>query len=239
MYTTSGRHLLRATNHSYQDASAQLDRTRAFVKVANRGVLFAVADGVSQASRGGEAARFACVQLERFFKDPNVAPSIAGLRSLIEDIDAVVHAWPAAQGTSRSPGAAALTVAWLAPRKALVIAQLGDTAAFRLRSDAPERAVRLGPDQSLGHGLTHFVGQGRGEAHVHVASYPFDDGDTLVLVSDGVTKGLSESEIGRIVADARTEQEAAETLCRLARRQGSHDDITALVVYLEDWVAWQ
>ena len=239
MYTSVGRHMLRATSHGYEDASACFDHTKPFVCEADRGVLFAVADGVSRAKRGGESARFACAGLERFFKDPGVAASADGLRTLISELDAEVAGWGGDDGTTRSDGAAALTVAWLTPEHRVVIAQLGDTAAFRLRADAPERAIKLGPDQSIGHGLTHYIGQGCGEARIHVETYPFDEADRLVLVSDGVTKALTASDIGEVVAAARDESEAAETLCTLARRRRSYDDITAMVVFLEQWDDWE
>ena len=238
MLTTTGRHLLRAARHSYQDASACLDLTRPLVRKADRGALFAVADGVSTAERGGEAARVTCAGLERFFTDPRFEPSGDGLRQVVAEIDAEIHAWGRNPEDGHTLGAAALTAAWLSPARCLVIAQLGDTAAFRLRGETPDRADLITHQHSRGHMLTRFVGQGGGPQNVALDAFPFDDGDTLVVVSDGVTKGLRSPQIGTIVADSRNEQAAAEAICAAARLAGSYDDITALVVYLEDWELW-
>lgn len=58
----------------------------------------------------------------------------------------------------------------------------------------------------------------------------------IVLVSDRIIKGLNGQEIAACVEEAylRSPEHAATVLCRLAQARVSQDDITAVVIEIED-----
>jgi protein phosphatase len=57
-----------------------------------------------------------------------------------------------------------------------------------------------------------------------------EPGDGLVLVSDGVTGYLDESDLASILAETPNAQTAAERLVREAVERGGADNATAIVV---------
>jgi len=56
-----------------------------------------------------------------------------------------------------------------------------------------------------------------------------DDGDILVLCTDGLYSLITEDELGNILTSYADPQQAAERLVELANERGGHDNITALV----------
>lgn len=59
-----------------------------------------------------------------------------------------------------------------------------------------------------------------------------EPGDRFVLCSDGITDGVNDSEIARILAECEDPQQAASTLVDAAEAGGSRDNITTVVVYV-------
>jgi PPM family protein phosphatase len=58
------------------------------------------------------------------------------------------------------------------------------------------------------------------------------EGESLLLCSDGLWEMLSETEIARIVHEAKTPDEACQNLIDAANKAGGHDNIAAVVVRL-------
>jgi serine/threonine protein phosphatase PrpC len=72
------------------------------------------------------------------------------------------------------------------------------------------------------------------QCHIEVETVPLEEGDLLCLVTDGVTKSMSDERIEEVFREVRSERVANELALR-ARNRGSADDITAIVVELEEW----
>jgi serine/threonine protein phosphatase PrpC len=204
----------------------------------------AVADGVGGGARGDVASR---VLTEH---------SIKPLFGLIGDADGLAQ-WMRMADTevqrklfevSFSPGAATLAAAWLKPdgsghlmrvgdaRVCLFGAAGGDT--FRsvhtlisatkdqtyahLQELPPEGACMDDPARMIGTG---FMGEPE-LTEVHV-----DPGQTLLLCSDGLHRGLTADQIGQILAKSKDLAEAARQLASEARLRGSNDDISVLLAH--------
>ena len=56
-------------------------------------------------------------------------------------------------------------------------------------------------------------------------------GDRVVFCTDGVTRLVTDREMGEIVAKATSPKEAAETLVQLAVRRGGPDNATAVALF--------
>jgi serine/threonine protein phosphatase PrpC len=95
----------------------------------------------------------------------------------------------------------------------------------------------LTTEHTDGRAITRYFGQGESMLIEH-QSPPFDEGDTLILLTDGVIpKGLNVSGVRDALQEPESSdaQRAADRIVQKARSHGSRDDITALVGELESW----
>ena len=151
---------------------------------------------------------------------------------------------------NRCPGAATTMVAlWVAGNRILV-ANIGDSRAYRLdggeltllsrdHSALQEYTDRFGvvPENArvmLENIVTRVLGgQGVQPSEVELRSYPLGEQEVFLLCTDGLSKVVSEREIAAVLASARTPQEAADTLIDLANDAGGPDNITCIVVHAD------
>jgi protein phosphatase len=123
-------------------------------------------------------------------------------------------------------------VAWFAPDEHLTILHIGDSLAVYFDGD---RCQPLTRDHSEGNALRRYLGQGPA-FELDQKTVECEEGDILCLVTDGVTKVMDRDEIGAVLRDFGPRPErAAQELVDTARGKKSPDDITALVVQLEEW----
>ncbi|MGC4122267.1 MAG: SpoIIE family protein phosphatase [Myxococcales bacterium] len=215
---------LQGTTHAeYEDAFALLVRSTPRVAGAGRGEVLAVFDGVTTTPMGRQAAQEMVRQLERFFLEPDRHPANEdGLRTLLAHANDLVSAW---QAPPQVAGACAGTVVWVNGPLAKVF-HAGDTGAVLLRGSAAEPLVESG---ARGAPLRHFFGKGPLLCMAE-ATVALDEGDLLMLYSDGLTKTFEPAEAGRraiaLLAGDADLRSAAEALAGEARRCGSQDDIT-------------
>ncbi len=232
MHTTSAAGSIKGRTHrSNQDRTVRLDATAASVTRAGRGELFAVIDGVGGVEQGGDAADHIASRLPDFFRDPTIPPTTAGLVTLMETIDREIHLIGVVAGTNKPLAAAAVTVAWLAPHRRLVLVHAGDTLACRWDQMSLRR---LTADHGTAAGLTRYAGVGHPGVY-DVEEVAFETGDTLALVSDGITKVIGDDELGAAIAAHRDPSRGVAELLRKARDRYSADDASAVLVRLEAW----
>ncbi|MEO8256391.1 MAG: protein phosphatase 2C domain-containing protein [Acidobacteriota bacterium] len=128
----------------------------------------------------------------------------------------------------------------------LMVTHVGDSRAYLLRAGNLQRVTRdhtfaqllvdtgqLAPADVVGsrhrHVLTNALG-GSGEA-VHVDTYrlQLEDGDRLLLCSDGLTDLVDDEKIARILVEAGRSSEACERLVQQALDSGGRDNVTVIV----------
>lgn len=231
MITVAGVASLPGLSHRFnEDRYRLLGGDVPVVRAAGRGHLYAVMDGVGSACKGMKSAQLLADELTRFYTDPEVEPSVDGLQRIIADANLEAHSWGIEAATGMQLAGAAFTVAWFAPEGSLHLFQCGDTAAFRFNGSELERLTGEHARRGI---LSHFLGQGPG-FRMDIVSVPMMDGDLICLVSDGVTKGLSFDEFGKVLSRNAPVVALARELCHTARALGSTDDITCVVVELEE-----
>ncbi|MGH2527501.1 MAG: SpoIIE family protein phosphatase, partial [Actinomycetota bacterium] len=82
--------------------------------------------------------------------------------------------------------------------------------------------------------LTRALGV-EGDVRVDETKVEVQDGDRLLLCTDGLTGMLSEDQIMSVLQDVRDPQEAVDRLVREANRAGGIDNITAVIIdFTED-----
>lgn len=195
-----------------------------------KGMLLAVADGVSGSAGGREAAEYT---VRGLLADYYATPDTWSVPLALDRVLNANNRWLIAQGTAhRELAGMATTLSALVLRGArYYTAHIGDSRIYLLRSG---QFARLTNDHvwdrpDMRHVLSRAIGL---DAHL-VMDYAEDHlqaGDAFVLVSDGVWEPLGDRAMRELLARHDDCEAAAEALVEAALAQGGQDNASALVV---------
>lgn len=210
-----------------QDA-AQLVSPEASLAVS-KGHLFALADGVSQCADGGLAAR---VTVQALAHDYYTTPPTWSTTQALDRLLLAHNRWLHAQGPGQ-PLLTTLSVVILRGRR-FTLAHVGDCRVYRWYAGQlrciTEEHVWEAP------GMHHVLKRALGlEQHV-VVDYregELQEGETFVLVSDGIWATLGDAAIAGILRDEACLPTAANALVLAAHLAGSQDNASAVLVKVE------
>jgi serine/threonine protein phosphatase PrpC len=209
---------------------------------AARGDLFAVADGMGGHQAGEVASAMALQRLQgEYYTDQQIDIGTALVRA-IKTANTAVHAAHEQPGKG---GMGTTLVAAAVRGREVAIANVGDSRAYSI---GPRRIDQITEDHSwvqeqVRHGLiteeqarkhpqrnivTRSIGS-KPTVEVDLLTGQLNDGDTLLLCSDGLTGVVQDNEIQTIVTN-NSAQEAARRLIALANSRGGPDNITVLIV---------
>ncbi len=201
--------------------------------------LFAVADGMG-GHRGGEVASNLALETIRELFDADEG-------SLTEQVERANEAvFDRSQTDSEVQGMGTTLTAALVQGAQIRLAHVGDSRAYLLRRG---RLSRLTKDHTL---VARMVDEGEiseseAETHPHRSILTralgvdgrvqvddgivqMQDGDRLLLCTDGLTGMVPHEEIRAVLEEVRDPQEAAERLVRAANAAGGIDNITAVIL---------
>lgn len=202
-----------------------------------RGLIAAIADGVSSGGRGREAAQTTVMGLlADYFATPATWEPTAALDRLI----AAQNGWLAdhnrrRQSRSSEEGGTALTTltALVLHGQGYTLAHVGDTRAWRVRAGG-EAAVPLTQDHAFDHPdmrsrLTRAIGLDD-QVRVDYVQGDVRVGDCFVLTSDGVHGVLKPQQVAALALQGDDAEAASEALVHAALDAGTRDNATALVI---------
>ena len=196
-----------------------------------RGLIAAVADGVSSGGRGLEAAQTTVMSLVTDYGD---VPATWETTVALDRLISAQNAWLADHNRRRQgdrEGSALTTLTALALQgHSWTVAHVGDTRAWLFRQG---QCQLLTQDHSLDHpdlsrGLTRALGLEDG-VRVDYAQGELHTGDSVLLTSDGVHAVLKRERLAAL-AQQGSAQEASAALVKAALDAGSRDNVSALVV---------
>jgi PPM family protein phosphatase len=215
------------------------------------GRFFIVADGMGGHAGGEQASRIATEEIKAYlsanWESPNSTEQLLeqALWTANEAIlqDQQTHAERADMGTT------AVVVVFRDPEPPMC-AHIGDSRLYRLRKSQLEqitedhtwvaRAIKIGditPDEARVHPFRHVLSRCLGREDLHqVDIQPLDitDGDRLLLCSDGLTEELVDQKIAHYLQDTPLLDKAAFNLIEAAKEEGGHDNITVVLVAVEE-----
>lgn len=197
-------------------------------RLARKGHLFLVADGMGGHQSGEMASRYAVDRVIRAYVDHQAPDVETSLRQAIESAnDSLYQQAPGGAGDSRW---GTTLVAAVVRGDGLWIANVGDSRAYLLRGG---KLQQLSRDHSMKgqHLITRALGT-RSQVEVDLfPPLPLRSGDRVLLCSDGLTRPLPDEEI-RAIAGRGTAQQATEALVRAANERGGPDNISAIVIHV-------
>lgn len=167
--------------------------------------------------------------------------SLKSLKNLLLEANKEVAQWEAPIGSKyKRAGGCAGTVIAIQDNK-LHTFHAGDTKALLISSEyqsTNDHILLTTTHNSFDGGLTSFWGLGDGLV-VDLGQFLFNEDDILFLATDGLLDVVTDDEIASKVRASNyfTHSECqalCKSFCNLARKRGSLDDISALVVYREE-----
>ncbi len=224
---------------SYAEASASGPRaenqdairlvTPAPALAASKGYLFALADGVSQCADGGLAARST---LQALALDYYATPETWGVAQALDRLLLAQNRWLHANGGDQP---LLTTLSALVVRgKHFTLAHIGDCRVYRWFAG---QLQRISEDHVWGQpGMQHVLKRAMGLEQHLVVDYldgELRQGESFLLLSDGIWATLSDASIAGILRDESQLQAASQALVSAAHKAGSQDNASAVLVRVD------
>ncbi|MEA5507198.1 Stp1/IreP family PP2C-type Ser/Thr phosphatase [Halotia wernerae UHCC 0503] len=215
------------------------------------GRFFIVADGMGGHAGGEEASRIAAHEIQAYLVEN--WDSSESTEKLLEK-----SLWRANEGILQDQqnhperadmGTTVVVVIFRSPDSPWC-AHVGDSRLYRLREAQLEqvtedhtwvaRAIKVGDitsDEARTHPFRHVLSRCLGREDLHqVDVQPLDvqAGDRLLLCSDGLTEELVDQKISNYLHDTPLLEKTALSLIEAAKEQGGHDNITVVIIALEN-----
>jgi PPM family protein phosphatase len=211
-----------------------------------RAPLFVVADGMGGAQAGEVASQIAVEAFQPGL--PETAHPELELAELARAANARIHELSRTNAEQAGMGTT-LTAVYVGEQE-VAIAHVGDSRAYCLRDgqllrltddhslvDELMRQGRLTPEEAVEHPqrsvITRALGP-EGLVEVDTRSFRARPGDVYLLCSDGLTTMLSEQQIAAVLLAHQRLRDAGEALIAAANQAGGRDNITVVLIRLED-----
>jgi serine/threonine protein phosphatase PrpC len=214
--------------------------------LASKGHLYVLADGMGGHHKGEVASKVTIETVNSEYYTI-VTPFEAG-----DPAEAITEALSSAIGKANSQvldateGGGTTVVAAVLYEDSLVAMNVGDSRAYLLRNNElrqlskdhslVRRLVEVGKitaEEALTHPrrnvLYQALGQGS-EVDIYISSETLQDGDIVILCSDGLWGEVAEPEIKTVLQNAATPLAAAKQLIDSANASGGLDNITAIII---------
>jgi len=223
---------LKGSKHTYyEDSFRMLSRDVPLVAKRERGEIFAVFDGIGSAPQGRHAAQEMAEYLVKFYREAETGHSgWRGLKRVLADANMTIHNWGNIPGTDKPKGGCAGTVVWLYS-DGLHVFHAGDTLGLLIRDGLP---IQITQTHQLDNGaIFRYFGLGE-TLNIDIECFKIEESDRILLLSDGVTKVFTAKEAVDLIEEYHDISMAVKTLVQRAQAMGSTDDITAMLVQVEE-----
>ncbi|PWF55693.1 bifunctional protein-serine/threonine kinase/phosphatase [Massilia glaciei] len=202
-----------------------------------KGVLAAVADGVSGNDGGREASEYT---VRGLLSDYYATPDTWSVAQALERVLKATNSWVQQQGTVRPElSGMATTLTCLVLRGTFYyFAHVGDTRLYLLRAGALTRLTtdHVWDRPEMQHVLTRAIGLDS-QLTIDHGMGPLHAGDVFLLASDGVWAATTEYELafqlGRLALGECDNDACADALLDAALEGGSGDNLSALVMRVD------
>ena len=218
--------------------------------ISNRGMFFAVADGMGGHHGGEMASHLAIETVGHFFEDaPTQEPLLEDfVAKLIEKANDAIFTKATGEPDLARMGTT-LTVGHLANRRRLTLWHIGDCRAILVRKGELRQItndhslvadqLRLGiitAEEAASHPARNVITRALGTRRAVKADVYCEEleaGDRILICCDGLHGVVHEKDLVEILLSAPSSQEACKRLTERANELGGPDNITAVVVHIQ------
>ena len=219
--------------------------------MAKKGALFVVADGLGGHAQGEVASELAVNTIRDVYYQDTDEDIAASLRRAVENANTLI--WQkngekfrdATEDEKAQGGMGTTCVAVVLQDTHVYVANAGDSFAYIMRAEQVMQIAQdhswvaeqvqaglLTKEQARSHEKRNVITRCLGtspDVDVYVAAETVQDGDVLLLCTDGLWSLVEEDEL-RSIVEQYDPQESAKRLVERANENGGPDNITAVVV---------
>jgi PPM family protein phosphatase len=211
-----------------------------------RAPLFVVADGMGGAQAGEVASRLAIESFQHGLDD--TADAEGSLAAYAAAANVSIH--ELSQANAEHAGMGTTLTAMYVGTEEVAIAHVGDSRAYCLRDgellrltddhslvDELIRQGKLTPEEAVEHPQRSVITRALGpepEVEIDTRSYRARDGDVYLLCSDGLTTMVPDALLAGIMLGHERLHDAGEALIAAANEAGGRDNITVLLLRVEE-----
>lgn len=219
--------------------------------MAKKGALFVVADGLGGHAQGEVASELAVNTIRDVYYQDTDEDIATSLRRAVENANALI--WQknaekfqdATEDEKAQGGMGTTCVAVILQDTHVYVANAGDSFAYIMRAEQVMQIAQdhswvaeqvqaglLTKEQARSHEKRNVITRCLGtspDVDVYVAAETVQDGDVLLLCTDGLWSLVEEDEL-RSIVEQYDPQESAKRLVERANENGGPDNITAVVV---------
>ena len=213
--------------------------------LAQKGALFIVADGLGGHTKGEVASEIAVNAVRDYYYADTNEDNGASLQAAMKHANALVYQANMAKSLQDPNQMMGTTcVAAVLQGDSVYVANVGDSRAYIIRAGqvlqisldhTPQaeqlRAGTITEEQAqamANNQITRCLGI-QADEEVDLFKEPVQEGDILVLCTDGLNKAISDAEI-RSIVEQYSPEESVDKLVELANQQSGADNVTAIVV---------
>jgi protein phosphatase len=201
-------------------------------RLAARGRLYVVADGTGGQEGGQTASSLAAAIISEHYYDDE-GPDLG--RSLREAVGAAHQAlYELAHRVKAWAEMSTTLVAAVVHEGSLLVAHVGDSRAYLVRNGRARLLTRdhvwLEDDENYGALIRWLGGARRPSVEADVTAEALQDGDVIVLCSDGLSDVVDREDMGALVNSAASPQSTARRLVEVANRRGTGDNVSVAVI---------
>lgn len=213
--------------------------------LARKGALFIVADGLGGYMNGDVASEIAVNAVRGFYYQDASIDNGASLQAAMKHANTLVYQGNMAQSTQELEKMMGTTcVAAVLNGDSVHVANVGDSRTYIIRNGqvlqisldhTPQaeqlRAGTITEEQAqamANNQITRCIGI-HDDVEVDLFKESVQEGDILVLCTDGLNKAISDNEI-RTIVEQYSPEESVDKLVELANQQSGEDNVTAIVV---------
>ncbi len=225
-------------NSGYASLAGKRERNEDFVgmvlpgepELSAKGILIAMADGVSGSSGGREASEYT---VRGLLTDYYATPDDWHVPIALDRVLNAINRWLVAQSSAHPErDGMATTLSALALRcRHYTIAHIGDTRIYLFRQG---KLTRLTTDHvwdrpEMRHVLTRAIGLDR-QLNLDYSDGELRQGDRFLLLSDGVWQPLGDKMLAQRLQHCTDPNQTARELCDAAIDAGSEDNVSTAII---------